>query len=221
MANSPVIELSHITRRFGEGNAAVTVLNDISLRVNAGEMLAIIGASGSGKSTLMNILGCLDKPSEGEMRIMDVPAHVATSEQLAQLRSQYLGFIFQRYHLMPYLTAIENVTIPALYTDMPASARHARAEHLLNRLGLGHRLNYRPAQLSGGQQQRVSIARALMNGAPVILAVEPTGALDSTSGHELTAILHGLHQFSLTLFTVSSDLSIAAQCHLIVYFHYG
>lgn len=221
MANSPVIELSHISRRFGEGNAAVTVLKDISLRVNAGEMLAIIGASGSGKSTLMNILGCLDKPSEGEMRIMDVPAHVATSEQLAQLRSQYLGFIFQRYHLMPYLTALENVTIPALYTDMPAAERQARAEHLLNRLGLGNRMNYRPAQLSGGQQQRVSIARALMNGAPVILADEPTGALDSTSGQELMAILHGLHQAGHTLIIVTHDRSIAEQCQRIVEIHDG
>ncbi|WNN44396.1 MacB family efflux pump subunit [Winslowiella toletana] len=221
MANSPVIELSHISRRFGEGNAAVTVLKDISLRVNAGEMLAIIGASGSGKSTLMNILGCLDKPSEGEMRIMDVPAHVATSEQLAQLRSQYLGFIFQRYHLMPYLTALENVTIPALYTDMPAAARQARAEHLLNRLGLDNRMNYRPAQLSGGQQQRVSIARALMNGAPVILADEPTGALDSTSGQELMAILHGLHQAGHTLIIVTHDRSIAEQCQRIVEIHDG
>lgn len=221
MANFPVIELSHISRSFGSGNAAVTVLKDISLRVNAGEMLAIIGASGSGKSTLMNILGCLDKPSEGEMRIMDVSTQVASSEQLAQLRSQYLGFIFQRYHLMPYLTAIENVTIPALYTDMPAHERQSRAESLLNRLGLGNRLHYRPAQLSGGQQQRVSIARALMNGAPVILADEPTGALDSTSGKELMAILHGLHQSGHTLIIVTHDRSIAEQCQRIVEIHDG
>jgi macrolide transport system ATP-binding/permease protein len=150
-------------------------------------MVAIIGASGSGKSTLMNIIGCLDKPSEGEMRIMDVPAQVASSEQLAQLRSQYLGFIFQRYHLMPYLTALENVTIPALYTDMPASERQTRAEYLLSRLGLDERMNYRPAQLSGGQQQREYRARPDER-APVILADEPTGALDSSSGQELMAI---------------------------------
>ncbi|MEH0888275.1 ABC transporter permease [Enterobacter sp. UNJFSC 003] len=221
MANTPVIELSHISRRFGSGNAAVTVLKDISLRVNAGEMLAIIGASGSGKSTLMNILGCLDKPSEGEMRIMDVSTQVASSEQLAQLRSQYLGFIFQRYHLMPYLTAIENVTIPALYTDMPAHERRSRAAFLLQRLGLGNRMLYRPAQLSGGQQQRVSIARALMNGAPVILADEPTGALDSTSGKELMTILHGLHQAGHTLIIVTHDRSIAEQCQRIVEIHDG
>jgi len=221
MANSPVIELSHISRHFGSGNAAVTVLNDISLRVDAGEMVAIIGASGSGKSTLMNILGCLDQPSEGEMRIMGIPAQVASSEQLAQLRSQYLGFIFQRYHLMPYLTASENVTIPALYTDMPAAARQARAEYLLTRLGLGERMHYRPAQLSGGQQQRVSIARALMNGASVILADEPTGALDSTSGQELMTILHGLHQAGHTLIIVTHDRSIAEQCQRIVEIHDG
>lgn len=221
MANSPIIELSHITRRFGSGNAAVTVLKDISLSVHAGEMVAIIGASGSGKSTLMNILGCLDTPSEGEMRIMDVPTQVASSEQLAQLRSQYLGFIFQRYHLMPYLTAVENVMIPALYTDMPAAGRQSRAEYLLNRLGLGNRMHYRPAQLSGGQQQRVSIARALMNGAPVILADEPTGALDSTSGQELMAILHGLHQAGHTLIIVTHDRSIAEQCQRIVEIHDG
>ena len=221
MANSPIIELLHISRRFGSGNAAVTVLKDISLSVHAGEMVAIIGASGSGKSTLMNILGCLDTPSEGEMRIMDVPTQVASSEQLAQLRSQYLGFIFQRYHLMPYLTAVENVMIPALYTDMPAAGRQSRAEYLLNRLGLGNRMHYRPAQLSGGQQQRVSIARALMNGAPVILADEPTGALDSTSGQELMAILHGLHQAGHTLIIVTHDRSIAEQCQRIVEIHDG
>ncbi|MBZ7393971.1 ABC transporter permease [Klebsiella michiganensis] len=221
MADSPIVELSHISRHFGSGTAAVTVLKDVSLCVHAGEMVAIIGASGSGKSTLMNIIGCLDKPSEGEMRIMDVPAQVASSEQLAQLRSQYLGFIFQRYHLMPYLTALENVTIPALYTDMPASERQTRAEYLLSRLGLDERMNYRPAQLSGGQQQRVSIARALMNGAPVILADEPTGALDSSSGQELMAILHGLHQAGHTLIIVTHDRSIAEQCQRIVEIHDG
>ena len=221
MANAPVIELSHISRHFGSGSAAVTVLKDVSLRVDVGEMVAIIGASGSGKSTLMNIIGCLDKPSEGEMRIMEIPAQVASSEQLAELRSQYLGFIFQRYHLMPYLTAIENVTIPALYTDMPASERRRRAKYLLTRLGLGERMNYRPAQLSGGQQQRVSIARALMNGAPVILADEPTGALDSTSGQELMAILHGLHQAGHTLIIVTHDRHIAEQCQRIVEIHDG
>lgn len=221
MTSDPVIELSHISRRFGKDNAAVTVLKDISLRVYAGEMLAIVGASGSGKSTLMNILGCLDKPSEGEMRIMNVSTQVATSDQLAQLRSQYLGFIFQRYHLIPYLTAIENVTIPALYTDMPVATRQSRAEYLLNRLGLGQRMRHRPAQLSGGQQQRVSIARALMNGAPVILADEPTGALDSASGQALMGILHGLHQSGHTLIIVTHDRSIAAQCQRIVEIHDG
>lgn len=221
MADAPVIELSRISRSFGTGSARVTVLKDISLRVRAGEMVAIMGASGSGKSTLMNILGCLDNPSEGEMRIMGTSTRTAGSEQLAQLRSQYLGFIFQRYHLMPYLTAIENVMIPALYTDMPVSERRSRAEYLLTRLGLGERMGYRPAQLSGGQQQRVSIARALMNGAPVILADEPTGALDSASGHELMAILHSLNQAGHTLIIVTHDPDIARQCQRIVEIHDG
>lgn len=216
MASQALIELKNISRHFGSGNAAVTVLKDISLSVQAGEMLAIIGASGSGKSTLMNIIGCLDKPSEGEMHIMDVPTRVATSDQLAQLRSQYIGFIFQRYHLMPYLTALENVAIPALYTAMPAADRQQRAAHLLERLGLESRLHYRPSQLSGGQQQRVSIARALMNGASIILADEPTGALDSSSGQELMAILHGLHQSGHTIIIVTHDRSIAEQCQRIV-----
>lgn len=216
MASQALIELKHISRRFGSGNASVTVLKDISLSVQAGEMLAIIGASGSGKSTLMNIIGCLDTPSEGEMHIMGVPTQTATSDQLAQLRSQYIGFIFQRYHLMPYLTALENVSIPALYTAMPTAEREARATELLTRLGLESRLHYRPSQLSGGQQQRVSIARALMNGASIILADEPTGALDSNSGKELMAILHGLHQSGHTIIIVTHDRSIAEQCQRIV-----
>ncbi|VTR31739.1 Macrolide export ATP-binding/permease protein MacB [Serratia fonticola] len=160
----------------------VAVLKNVSLSIQPGEMVAIVGASGSGKSTLMNIIGCLDKPTEGEMQIKGISTQLASSEQLAELRSQYIGFIFQRYHLMPYLSASENVAIPALYTAMPAAERQTRAEYLLTRLGLQQRMNYKPAQLSGGQQQRVSIARALMNGAEIILADEPTGALDRASG---------------------------------------
>lgn len=213
---APLIELKNIYRHFPSGNETVAVLKDISLTIREGEMVAIIGASGSGKSTLMNIVGCLDKPTQGEMFIHNVPAHVADSEQLAQLRSQYIGFIFQRYHLMPYLTATENVSIPSLYTAMPVAERHARAEYLLKRLGLGHRMNYKPAQLSGGQQQRVSISRALMNGASVILADEPTGALDRASGQELMGILHSLHQAGHTIIIVTHDWNIANQAERII-----
>ena len=158
-----VIGLAGVGRRFLSGEETVTVLRDISLDVYAGEMVAIVGASGSGKSTLMNIIGCLDKPSQGQVTICGVQTQQASDAQLSELRCHHLGFIFQRYHLMPYLTASENVAIPACYTAMPAAERNARAAQLLESLGLAHRLDYRPVQLSGGQQQRVSIARALMN----------------------------------------------------------
>lgn len=213
---TPLIVLRGISRHFVSGGETVAVLKDISLSIHAGEMVAIIGASGSGKSTLMNLIGCLDKPTGGEMFIKGIATRLADSEQLAQLRSQYIGFIFQRYHLMPYLNATENVAVPALYTAMPAAARQTRAEYLLTRLGLQQRLAYKPAQLSGGQQQRVSIARALMNGAEIILADEPTGALDRSSGQELMGILHALHQAGHTLVIVTHDRDVANQAQRII-----
>ncbi|MBS0055626.1 ABC transporter permease [Yersinia sp. Marseille-Q3913] len=212
----PLIQLKGIYRHFTSGAHSVAVLKNISLSIHSGEMVAIIGVSGSGKSTLMNIIGCLDKPTQGEMSIHNIPTREASSEQLAQLRSQYIGFIFQRYHLMPYLTASENVVIPALYTAMTAAERQERAAYLLRRLGLGQHLLHKPAQLSGGQQQRVSIARALMNGAGIILADEPTGALDSASGQELMGILHGLHQSGHTIIIVTHDRNIANQAQRII-----
>ncbi|MFV8758461.1 ATP-binding cassette domain-containing protein, partial [Yersinia enterocolitica] len=214
--DNPLIQLKGIYRHFASGAESVAVLKNISLSIHSGEMVAIIGASGSGKSTLMNIIGCLDKPTQGEMSIHHIPTRQASSEQLAQLRSQYIGFIFQRYHLMSYLTATENVVIPALYTAMTATERHERAVYLLRRLGLGQHLLHKPAQLSGGQQQRVSIARALMNGAGIILADEPTGALDRSSGQELMGILHGLHQSGHTIIIVTHDRNIANQAQRII-----
>lgn len=214
--NEPVIALRGVSRHFVSGLQTVAVLKSISLTIQRGEMVAIIGASGSGKSTLMNIIGCLDKPTQGEMSIKGISTPQASSEQLAQLRSQYIGFIFQRYHLMPYLSAAENVAIPALYTAMPTAERQQRAEYLLSRLGLQQRIHYKPAQLSGGQQQRVSIARALMNGAEIILADEPTGALDRASGQELMGILHALHQAGHTLIIVTHDRDIANQAQRII-----
>ncbi|BFO11646.1 hypothetical protein GGER_41560 [Serratia rubidaea] len=215
-AAEPIIALNNISRHFSSGPETVAVLKNISLTINAGEMVAIVGASGSGKSTLMNIIGCLDNPTSGEMRIKSVSTQSASGEQLAQLRSQYIGFIFQRYHLMPYLNAAENVAIPALYTAMPADERQTRAEYLLQRLGLPHRMAYKPAQLSGGQQQRVSVARALMNGAEIILADEPTGALDRSSGQELMEILHSLHQSGHTIIIVTHDRDVARQAQRII-----
>lgn len=213
---SAMIELNNISRHFASGTEMVAVLKNISLKINAGEMVAIMGASGSGKSTLMNIIGCLDKPTEGSVRIKDVQTQNASSNELAQLRSQYIGFIFQRYHLMPYLTAAENVSIPSMYTAMQAHDRQERVKYLLTRLGLESRMDYKPAQLSGGQQQRVSVARALMNGPEIILADEPTGALDSSSGKELMSILHSLHKAGHTIIIVTHDRDIAQQAERII-----
>lgn len=212
----PLIKLNHVYREFSAGTQTITVLNDISLSINQGEMVAIMGASGSGKSTLMNIIGCLDKPSQGEIFINGIAVHEASSDQLAELRSQYLGFIFQRYHLMPYLSAEENIAIPALYTAMPEDERATRIAFLAEKLGLQARLNHKPYQLSGGQQQRVSVCRALINGAQVILADEPTGALDSASGHALMNILHQLHQDGHTVVIVTHDRHIAQQTQRII-----
>lgn len=212
----PLIKLNHVDRVFTAGTQNITVLNDISLSINQGEMVAIIGASGSGKSTLMNIIGCLDKPSKGEVFINEIAIHEADSNQLAELRSQYLGFIFQRYHLMPYLTAKENIAIPALYTAMPEEERNMRIVLLAQKLGLQARLNHKPFQLSGGQQQRVSICRALINGARVILADEPTGALDSVSGKALMDVLHQLHLDGHTVVIVTHDRKIAEQTQRII-----
>lgn len=211
-----LIGLTAVSKCFVSGTESAVVLKDISLTIRRGEMVAIVGASGSGKSTLMNIIGCLDKPTTGEMRINGLAIRHASDDELARLRSRHLGFIFQRYHLMPYLSATENVTIPALYTAMSPAERKRRAEYLLQRLGMQPRMNYKPAQLSGGQQQRVSIARALMNGAEIILADEPTGALDRGSGQEVMGILHALHQAGHTIIIVTHDRDVAGQAQRII-----
>lgn len=211
-----LLELHNITRRYPAGEQEITVLKDVSLKINAGEMVAIIGASGSGKSTLMNILGCLDKPSSGEYFVAGQNIATLDNDQLAQLRREHFGFIFQRYHLLSHLSAEQNVEIPAIYAGAGKSQRQERAEQLLQRLGLGERVNYRPSQLSGGQQQRVSIARALMNGGQVILADEPTGALDSHSGEEVMKILKDLCAQGHTVIIVTHDPKVAQQAERIV-----
>lgn len=211
-----LLELKGITRRYGEGENEITVLKDVSLKINAGEMIAIIGASGSGKSTLMNIIGCLDKPSSGEYLVAEQNTATLDNDSLAELRREHFGFIFQRYHLLSHLTAEQNVEIPAVYAGAGKVQRRERAAKLLHRLGLGERIDYRPSQLSGGQQQRVSIARALMNGGQVILADEPTGALDSHSGEEVMKILKDLCAQGHTVIIVTHDPKIAQQAERIV-----
>ena len=213
---SPLLELNAIGRTYTSGGVPLTVLTDVSLTIQSGEFVAIMGASGSGKSTLMNIIGCLDKPSSGAYRIRGVDVASLNGDALAALRRDTFGFIFQRYNLMSDLSAVENAEVPAVYRGMEKTQRAARASDLLRELGLGDRLQHNPNQLSGGQQQRVSIARALMNGGPVILADEPTGALDSQGGREVMAILVKLHGQGHTIIVVTHDSDIAAYAHRIV-----
>lgn len=211
-----LLQLDNVSRWFISAEERVQVLKNINITIHSGEMVAIVGASGSGKSTLMNILGCLDKPSSGEYLVAGrIPQHLDRNE-LAELRREHFGFIFQRYHLLNDLTAQENVEIPAVYAGVNREERRLRAANLLSRLGLIDRLDYRPNQLSGGQQQRVSIARALMNGGEVILADEPTGALDTHSGTEVLNILKDLHQQGHTVVIVTHDMSIAEHAQRII-----
>ncbi|HEM8610707.1 TPA: macrolide ABC transporter ATP-binding protein/permease MacB [Citrobacter amalonaticus] len=216
-----LLELSNIRRSYPSGEEQVEVLKGITLQINAGEMVAIVGASGSGKSTLMNILGCLDKPTSGTYRVAGRDVSTLDRDALAQLRREHFGFIFQRYHLLSHLTAAQNVEVPTVYAGTERKQRLARAQELLQRLGLGDRVDYQPSQLSGGQQQRVSIARALMNGGQVILADEPTGALDSRSGEEVMAILHQLRDRGHTVIIVTHDPLVAAQAERVIEIHDG
>lgn len=215
--NTPLIELRDIRKAYGGGDSPrVEVLRGIDLSIHAGEFLAIVGASGSGKSTLMNILGCLDRPTSGEYRFAGEDVARLGSDELAWLRREAFGFVFQGYHLIPSGTAQENVEMPAIYAGTSAVERHARARALLERLGLASRTGNRPHQLSGGQQQRVSIARALMNGGHIILADEPTGALDSQSGIEVMALLDELASQGHVVILITHDREVAARAKRII-----
>ncbi|WP_411033320.1 MacB family efflux pump subunit [Shinella sp. BYT-45] len=204
-----LISLRDVTKTFYNDGFAVEVLHGISLDIEAGEFVAIIGQSGSGKSTLMNILGCLDQPTSGDYLIDGEPVADFESDELAALRRRTFGFVFQSYNLIPTASARENVEVPAIYAGIPARDRQERAEALLGSLKLGDRLDHRPNQLSGGQQQRVSIARALMNGGRVILADEPTGALDSQSGEEVMALLRRMHEDGHTVILITHSREVA------------
>jgi len=214
--SAPLIELRGVSRRYIAGDQEVYALRDIDLDICAGQMVAMMGASGSGKSTLLNLLGCLDQPSSGIYRVGGRETTALDAKELAALRRDKFGFIFQRYNLLPQLTALANVEIPAIYAGIEENARHARAQELLARLGLGERLEHRPNQLSGGQQQRVSIARALMNGGAIILADEPTGALDSRTGREMMEVLLDLNRRGHTLIIATHDAHVAGYAGRIV-----
>ena len=211
-----LLEIKGINRWFGHGESRVHVLKDINLSIEKGDFVAIIGQSGSGKSTLMNIIGCLDVPSSGSYKIDGVETSAMSGDQQAALRRKSFGFIFQRYNLLGSLTARENVALPAVYAGMDLSERQQRAQELLDQLGLSGKENNKPSELSGGQQQRVSIARALMNGGEIILADEPTGALDTASGKNVMEILHSLHEAGHTIVMVTHDPGIAANANRVI-----
>ncbi|WP_396956145.1 ABC transporter permease [Nitrosomonas sp.] len=213
----PLIELRGIRKRYGGGDKPeVEVLHGIDLDIRAGEFIAIVGTSGSGKSTLMHLLGCLDRPSSGSYRFAGEDVSTFGTDELAWLRREAFGFVFQGYHLIPTESARENVEVPAIYAGLSQDERMQRATNLLGRLGLSDKLNNRPNQLSGGQQQRVSIARALMNGGHIILADEPTGALDSRSGAEVMELLRELAGAGHTVILITHDRDVAAQAQRVV-----
>ena len=207
--STPLIELRGVTKTYRNAELEVQVLHGIDLEIHAGEFVAIMGASGSGKSTLMNILGCLDRPTSGEYRFMGREVSRLRRDELARLRREAFGFVFQSYNLIATASALRNVEVPAVYAGVPAAARRERAAALLSELGLGERLGHRPTQLSGGQQQRVSIARALMNGGDIVLADEPTGALDSNSGREVMALLRRLSEQGKTVILITHAREVA------------
>ncbi|WP_435641065.1 MacB family efflux pump subunit [Micavibrio aeruginosavorus] len=214
--SEPLLQLSGLSRVYESGDSVVRALDHIDLTIHAGEFVAIMGQSGSGKSTLMNILGCLDRSTGGTYHVLGRDASVLDADELAALRRDTFGFVFQRYNLLATASAAENVEIPAIYAGLSVADRRARAQELLSRLGLGDRADHRPSQLSGGQQQRVAVARALMNNPPVILADEPTGALDSKSGAEVMDLLKSLHAEGRTVILITHDEKVAAHAKRII-----
>ena len=216
-----IIELEGINKFFGQGASRIQVLKDVTFSVEHGDFVAIIGQSGSGKSTLMNIIGCLDTQSSGICRIDGDDTGSLSPDQLAALRSRSIGFIFQRYNLLPTLSATENTALPSVYAGMAGKLRTQRAHQLLTELGLGDKFTNLPTELSGGQQQRVSIARALMNGGRLILADEPTGALDSKSGENVLQVLKALNEKGHTIIVVTHDHGVASHANRIIELHDG
>jgi putative ABC transport system ATP-binding protein len=216
-----VAELIHVNKIYGSGDTTVHALNDLCLAVNNGDYLAVMGASGSGKSTAMNILGCLDMPTSGSYLLNGVPVETLSDDELADLRNQKLGFVFQQFHLLPQLTAMENVMLPMIYAGLPAEQRRQRAKLALEKVGLAHRLDNRPNQLSGGQQQRVAVARSIINGPSLLLADEPTGALDSTTTEEVLAIFDDLNAQGMTILLVTHEQEVGERAQRIIHFRDG
>ena len=221
MAAEAVAELRHINKIYGSGETEVRAVNDLSLSVNAGDYLAVMGASGSGKSTAMNILGCLDRPTSGSYLLQGQPVEGLGDDDLAVLRNRCLGFVFQQFHLLGHLSALENVELPMIYANVPAPERRERATEALQRVGLGQRLQNRPNQLSGGQQQRVAIARAIINRPALLLADEPTGALDSETTRDVLEIFDQLNADGMTVVLVTHEHDVAERAARVLLFRDG
>ncbi len=220
-AKPPVVHVEKLVKTYQMGDVEVRALRGVSLEIRQGEFVAVMGTSGSGKSTLMNLLGCLDKPTSGSYLLDGRDVSRLSRDQLAQVRGQLIGFVFQGFNLLPRTTAIENVELPMLYQGVSSKERHARAVAALERVGLGDRGDHTPAQLSGGQQQRVAIARALVNNPRLILADEPTGNLDSKTSIEVMAIFQELAAQGLTVLIVTHEPDVAAHARRVITFRDG
>ena len=218
---TPVAELIAVSKVYGSGDLTVRALDQLDLTVHRGDYLAVMGASGSGKSTAMNILGCLDRPTSGSYRLNGQSVEQLDDDALADVRNRSLGFVFQQFHLLPQATAMDNVMLPMIYAGVPAEERRERAREALERVGLAQRLENRPNQLSGGQQQRVAIARAIINRPALLLADEPTGALDSQTTAEVLDLFDDLHRQGITLVMVTHEDDVAARARQVARFQDG
>jgi putative ABC transport system ATP-binding protein len=216
-----LIQARALTKVYTMGDNTVHALRGVTLDIEAGAFVAVMGASGSGKSTLMNILGCLDQPTSGEYRLAGEAVEAMQTDQLASIRNRRIGFVFQQFNLLPRTSALENVELPMLYAGVPRHDRHQRALDSLRRVGLAERADHTPAELSGGQQQRVAIARALVNGPQLILADEPTGALDSQTSDDIMRVLAGLNAQGMTVVLVTHESDIAAWARRRIVFRDG
>ena len=220
-SKAAVAELNEISKIYGSGDLEVKALDQLNLTVHEGDYLAVMGASGSGKSTAMNILGCLDRPTCGTYRLNGVAVEQLDDDALADVRNNSLGFVFQQFHLLGHASAMENVMLPMIYAGVPKDERIERAQAALSRVGLAQRLENKPNQLSGGQQQRVAIARAIINRPSLLLADEPTGALDSSTTAEVLELFDELHQQGITLVMVTHEDDVAARAQRIAQFQDG
>jgi putative ABC transport system ATP-binding protein len=211
-----ILEMNQITKSYHLGEEEQVVLNQINLTVNKGDFVAILGPSGSGKSTLMNIIGCLDSPTSGEYILSNQKVEDLDEEQLAAIRNKEIGFVFQQFQLLPRSSALQNVELPLVYAGVPEKERKQRSQEMLSRVGLAEKINHRPNQLSGGQQQRVAIARAMVTEPTILLADEPTGALDQKTGLQIMELFHELHKEGKTIIMITHDREIAKHASKIV-----